>query len=254
MPPTPIYRVKVNTDYLPGYVQNENYPWSGKAFAEGILNRNGGKVQYGGANNVNVTLDFILLSSLGTATSLEHIDDLKSQYRSARSIVARAGRSKVYIGDMTRYLWAVGSASQGAFVAGKDKSLPYSVEWLAEPYLIDDTPVTDTFSGNGAFSLTIPDSGETYPILTVPSGVTAFIATHASGKAVEFTRGSFTGTITIDCGDFSVVNDSGVNASATMDGLNYGIVTDGPGDLDLTITGFGGSGSVTVSVSPRYEF
>lgn len=120
------------------------------------------------------------------------------------------------------------------------------------PYLFG-TEVTNTFSANGAFSLTLTDTATTYPTFSVPSTVTAFTATHASGKVVQFARGAFTGTVVIDCATMQVLEGT-IDASRSMSNVNFGIRhTSGAGSFALTIGGYAGSGNVTVGVSPRTE-
>lgn len=255
--PTPIYRVSFNGSLIPGYVQTETRPLSFRSSSQSILNRNGGLMSQNGADIRKIQVDLHILSQLSTyASGLDHLNDCKSQYRTALSILARAGENaaSLSIGDMDRYTLAVVDNVSAPFEAGQSRMIAYSIVFSAEPYFRASVAKTTTFSGNGTASLTLGDTATTYPTFTVPSGVTAFTATHAaSGRVVDFVRGSFGSTITINCANFQVTQN-GIDASSTMNNVNYGIKhTTGAGTFSVAITNFAGSGSVTMSVKERYE-
>lgn len=258
MPPTPIYTVTYGSDQFPGYVQSEPQSLEFRYTPQNILNRIGGSVTTHGTDLRRVTLQFIVLTRLGAGVSeLDHLNDCKDQFREAADIASRAtGLDQLKIGSTDRYLNALPVGIGTEFIAGTSRSLRYTVEFIAEPYLIDTTAVTDSFSGNGTVTLTLTDTLTTYPVFTVPSGVTAFTATHTpSGKVVDFLRGSVSGEVEIDCASLEVTKTSnGLDASITMNNVNFGIrhVT-GAGDLDIDITNYAGTGSVGVEASPRYS-
>lgn len=259
MPPTPIYRVKFGTEFLSGYVQTEDGPLTFGVADQTILNRNGGILSKHGARSRRFVLQFIVMSRLGAGvTELQHLNDCKDQVADSSAILSRAvSPDKLYIGSMDKYVLALPTSISAPLAAGTPRTLRFTVEFSAEPYWRASTPISDSFSGNGTVTMTLPETRETYPVFSVPSGVTAFVATHsASGRAVDFLRGTVTGTIQIDCGDFSVVNaSSGADRSRTMQNVNFGIRhTAGAGDFELDITGFAGSGTVDVDVRPRYEW
>jgi hypothetical protein len=257
MPPTPIYIVTYGGTQFPGYVQGDPEALAFRHTPQNILNRNGGTITPHGTDLRRVSLQFIVLTRLATAsTDLQHLNDCKDQYRVAMHIVANAtGTAALKIGTTDRYLMAYPVGISAEFQAGTSRSLRYTVEFVAEPYYVSTTPISDSFSGNSTVTLTMPDTLTTYPIFTVPSGVTAFTATHAaSGKVVTFLRDTVTGEVKIDCGTFTVVKTSGgTDASVTMQTVNFGIRhTTGAGSFAIVITGYAGSGSVTVAASPRY--
>lgn len=253
--PTPIYIVTYDGDQFPGYVQAEEQPLNIRTIRQGILNRNGGLSTPHGAEVVPVSLDFIVMSELDNVTELEHLNDAKDQYHEARKIVARAtAPAKLKIGYTTKYINAVPTSITAPLSAGQSRTIRYRVQFDALPYYIDETAVTDSFTGNDTVALVFAaDTLETYPIFSVPNGVTAFTATHAaSGKVIEFVRGTVSGTVTIDCGTFSVTTTT-TDASVTMDNVNFGMKhTAGVGTMSIAITGFAGSGTVSVSAYPRY--
>lgn len=259
MPPSPIYKVKFGTQFLPGFVQTEDGPLVLNVANQTILNRNGGILSHHGAQARRIILQFIVMSRLGAGyTELQHLNDCKDQAADSAAILTSAlTPEKLYIGSMDKYVLALPTSIGAPLAAGTPRTLRFTVEFIAEPYWRADTPVSDSFTGNGTLTMTLPETRETYPVFSIPSGVTAFVATHAaSGRSVDFLRGTVTGAVRVDCGDFSVVNtSSGADRSRTMQNVNFGIRhTTGAGDFELDITGFAGSGTVDVDVRPRYEW
>lgn len=254
--PTPLYRVKWAGQYLPGYVQAQDINFTKRVIDQTILNRNGGILGDAGAETKQISVVMRYLTRLGDASGLDHLNDCIAQHREAMAILGgNTGIQPLVLGDETRYHNAVFAGATQPLQAGESRRLTTTLTFSAEPFTVDSTEVSGSFSGNGTVNITLPATSTTYPVFTVPSGVTAFIATHASGKAVNFLRGLFTGTITIDCSNFHVVTDAGVNASATMQNVNFGIAhTTGAGTFSVTISGMAGSGSVGVDIAPRYEY
>lgn len=258
MPPTPIYIVTYDANQFPGYLQNEPHSLEFRHTPQNILNRIGGSLSVHGTDLRRISLQFITLTRLGGGFSeLDHLNDCKDQFRDASDIVANAtGLAQLKIGLTDRYLSAIPTAIGTEFIAGTTRSLRYTVEFIAEPYFVGSTPITNSFSGNGTVTLTMPDTLTTYPIFTIPSGVTAFTATHTpSGKVVDFLRGTYTGELVINCGNFSAIKPSnGNDVSGSMQNVNFGIRhTTGAGNFDIAITNYAGSGSVSVEASPRYS-
>lgn len=255
--PAPIYIATFNGTNFPGYVQEEEQPLRFRSATQNILNRNGGSMTIHGAELREVTLSFIVLSSLDNVTDLQHLNNVKDQYRTALSIMARSGSTyaNLYVGNTTRYVRAIPVDITAPLSAGTSRSLRYKVTFLAEPYYVDTTPVSGSFSGNSTVTLTMPATRETYPEFEIPSGVTGFTATHAaSGKVVEFLRGSVTGTVRVYCNTFNVVKADGTDVSSTMENVNFGIKhTAGAGAFAIVVTGYAGSGTVDVDAYPRYE-
>lgn len=255
--PTPIYRVQYDGNLLPGYVQTEEQPLTFRVSKQDILNRNGGLLYHSGAGVRDIPLTFHVLSRLSTySTGLDHLNDCKAQYKEALSILSRASSTgaSLYVGDMTRYTTATVESITAPLASDTSRMISYTVKFTAQPFYLDDTEKTATFSGNGTVNITLGDTRETYPIFTIPNTVTAFVATHASGRVVDFTRGTFSTQIIVNCGNYTVLTPNDVDRSGTMNNVNFGIAhTSGAGTFSVDITGFSGSGSVTVGIRERYE-
>lgn len=251
--PTPIYRVKFDGEFLPGYLQAEAHPVSMRVSNLNLLNRHGGISGLHGGDQREVSLAIRVLTRLSDASGVAHLNDCQEQYAEALAICARATTPKpLYIGDQTKYLNAGFTNASAELSAGENRRLTYNLKFIADPWFLDATPVTGNITGNGTLNIVLTDTRETYPVFTVPSGVTAFTTTYG-GKTVTFVRGTYTGTITIDCSNFHVTNSSG-DASGTMATMNFGIKhTTGAGTMALVTTGYAGSGTIAVSVTPRYE-
>jgi hypothetical protein len=144
--------------------------------------------------------------------------------------------------------------SSAPFEAGSSRRLAYTLEFDAQPWAYG-VPESTTFAGTGAATVTgLDDSRRAYATLVIPSGVTALVATDVLGHAIDFTRGAFTGDITVDTGAMTVTTAAGVNAIDTMNNLNFGLAyDDDSGDYVLTVTTYTGSGTATLDVTPRYE-
>lgn len=256
--PTPIYIVTYDGVQFPGYVQGEEQPLTFRTIQQNILNRDGGILSPHGAEIRKISLDFIVLSRLDNVSDLQHLNDCKDQYRTALKIAARAtDLAKLKIGDTDKYISAIPTAISTALEAGTSRQIKFRITFDAIPYYISDTPITGSFSGNTTVDLVFAsDSRETYPVFTVPSGVTAFTAAHsASGKTIEFSRGTFTGTIIIRTSNLEVYKSSNdIDASATMQNVNFGMKwAGGTGTMSIVVTGFAGSGTVDVEIYPRHE-
>jgi hypothetical protein len=257
--PTPIYIVEYDNDQFPGYVQEEEQPMGLRVVQQNILNRHGGIASPAGAEMMQISLNFVVLSQLDNVSDLLHLNNCKEQYIEARKIVARAsGMADLYISDMTKHVRAFPTGITAPLVAGTSRSIHYKVTFLADPFYIGDTAVTDSFTGNDTLSLVFADDTlETYPIFVIPSGVTAFTATHtASGKVLEFLRtgSGISGEVSANCGSFEVIKtDNLANASATMNNVDFGMRHNaGAGTMTITVTGYSGSGTVAVSAYPRF--
>jgi hypothetical protein len=254
--PTPIYKVYFDGQQLPGYVQSEDRPLSLRSIVQSVIGRDGANRVPSGGNPRKISLTLLLKSRLSSGTELQHLEDCKNQWRDALKILSRAeGEKALRIQDSDRYYLGSADGISAPIVAGQSRSMNYSIDFTASiPWAIAVTPATQTFTGNGAISITIGDSRKTYPIFTVPSGVTAFTATDENGKVLQFLRGAHTGTITIDCGEYIVINNSGVSAVTSMVNLGFGLHYKGTdGTYEITISGFAGSGTVTVDMYGRYE-
>jgi hypothetical protein len=220
------------------------------------VNRHGGLLDTGGLALRPIQLEFRVLTRLETsATGLEHLDDIKDQIRDAKRYLGRVeGYAPLYIGDTDRYINALFTNISVTFVAGETRRGTYSVQFMCDPLFINETPLQDTVTGNDTLSVTfVDDTAETYPVLAIPSGVTAAIFTSGS-KTLTFTRGSVTGALTIDCGRLSAVKDSdGSNVVSTITEVDWGFSKSGTGAFNVVVTGFAGSGTITMTIPARYE-
>ena len=256
--PTPIYTVSYDSLQLPGYVQSEDGPIILGSNIEKVFGRDGGINTPTGANLRSIQLQMLLISSLDVGTGMEHLDNVRNQYREAAAILTRPfGENELVIHDTDRYYMAkVDRISAPQTADTSSRKLRYTVDFTAQPWAISTVAQTESFSGNGTVTVSgMTGSRRTYPILVVPDTVDTFTADDEHGHTIQFDRGAFTSTITIDCAKMEA-NRPNNPAMTTMLNLNFGCyydpLTDGD-DLVLTVTGFTGSGSVTVNVPKRYE-
>lgn len=253
--PTPVYVITFNGSQLPGYAQTEEQPFSKRIQHQPVLNRSGSINSMHGADERPVALNFLVKSRLAsTDTDLNHLHDCEDQWRDALGIVGRVNtEAQLLIGNTDRYLMAMFESSSQPKEASKSRSVTYTINFIAQPYYRDITDLSDTFTGNGTASVFVPPGADTYPRFVIPNGVTAFTATH-DGRTITFDRLTFSGNISIDCSNFKVFQGS-TNASRTMQTMNYGLTFAGTGSgttRSVTITGFAGSGTVTMTATPRY--
>lgn len=253
--PTPIYRVSYAGNYLPGYLVSIDEPLEQEVSTSKIIGRDGGLMYPAGAGLRSIRLGFRVLSQLSSGSGLDHLNDLLAQYREALAYVSRAtSLQPLYIGDTDRYINAFYARASQPLTAQDQRAASYSIEFLAEPFFNLAGSYQATFSGNGSPSIALPECRRSYPTFSVPPGVDGFTATHAaSNKTLTFLR---TGgnTITIDCGRLTAVRSTGANAIATITTLDFGMYhAGGAGNFGLTVSGFAGSGTVTVSIVPRIE-
>lgn len=255
--PTPIYTVTYDGVQLPGYVQSEDRPVVMSSIDDEIMGREGINTVSKGSIKRGIGISFLVKSSLGTGvTDLQHLNDCKNQWRTALAILTRRpGMKTLYIQDSDRYYLAKTDRVSMPLAAGQSRSIIYTVDWSAQPWAYAAAPVDTTFTGNTTLNITIGDSRKTYPQFLVPAAVTAFTATDENGKVLSFLRGTQGGDLTIDCANFRVTRDSdGSNAIGTMTGVNYGLNYNGTsGSYQIVITGFAGSGTVTVRIRNRWE-
>lgn len=256
MPPTPIYIVTFSGNDLPGYLQAQDVPFTMRNITADSVNRHGGILNTGGSALRPIRLDMRVLTRLTTtATGLQHLNDIKDQIRDAFRYLTRVvGPAPLYIGDTDRYVNAVFSNMTLNMTAGESRRGSYSVSFVAEPYFVNETPLTDTITGNDTLSVTFVDNtAETWPKFLVPAGVTAATFTHGS-RTLTFTRGSVTGALTIDCGRLTAYKDSdGTNVVSTITEFDWGFSHTGTGAFSVVVTGYAGSGTITMEISSRYE-
>ena len=256
--PTPIYVVTYNDQQLPGYVQSDDRPLNLRYADDTVFGRDGIVSTFTGANARDISLTFLIKSTLGSnSTGLQHLDNLMDQYRTAKAILTRSpGMKELMIHDSDRYYLAKVDSVSMPMQATQSRSLLYTVGFTAQPWAYAQNSVTDSISGNGTLSLAIgTESRKTYPLLTVASTVTAFTATDGN-RTIEFVRGVNTGIIRVDCAQLRCFRlDNAQNTITSMENLNFGLYyDDGTGTYDITVTGYAGSGSIAADMFARYEF
>lgn len=254
--PTAVYTVFYDGQQLPGYVQTEDRPISLRHISDNIYGRDGILSSTIGANAREIGMNFLLMSDAGAnASGLTHLDNVMDQYREALKILTREpGMKQLTIHDADRYYVARVDSISAPLDAGQSRAIRYSVDFTAQPWAYATTATSSTFTANGAVNLALGDSRRAYPVFVVPAGVTHFVATDENGKVLSFTRGTASGTITIDCGELTAVSGSGVNAIITIDDLDFGLHYKGTdGTYTVTISEFTGTGTVDISIRARYE-
>lgn len=253
--PTPIYVYEFDGQPFPGYGQLERADYRTKAGSDDIVNRNGGVLYSGGAAVRNVVVTLNIFSRLTSGSGLDHLNDLKDQIREALRIAARHKEPKqLTLGDTDRYMMAVFLGFDSAFASTDGKRGQYSLNFAAQPLFYSTTLLTDTIAANGTLSVTTADTAEAYPVFLIPSTVTAVVLTGPDGRTISFTRGAVTGTVSIDCGTFRIEKTSdGTNVSSTVEEVNIGLSHEGAGNLDVTVTGYTGTGTITMQLRERYE-
>lgn len=255
--PAPIYIVSYDGVQLPGYVQGDDRPITLDNNKDKVFGRDGGIVTPTGAGLRSIGLTFYLPSDLSSGSGLDHLNNVMNQYRVGLATLTRPyGENPLVIHNTDRYYLATVEKISAPLTAEKHRTIRYSVDFTAQPWAISTVAQTGSFSGNGTANVTgMTGSRRTYPIFTIPAGVTAFTATDGYGHTLEFLRGAYTGEIEVDCATMLVTKTSdGTNAINTMVTLNYKLYYSPDSDtFPITITGYAGSGTVDISVPKRYE-
>ncbi len=258
--PTPVYRVKFDDQYLPGYLQVEALPLTMRNVMVDIINRDGGVIYSNGAMSRDLSLEFRVLSRLNhfSASGLEELEDCIDQYRDALAICARADVGQpLYIGPTTtdKYLLATFKDSDYQWTAPDHDAISYTLNFSTTPYFLGPTVSgSQSVSGNTSINVNIGDTRKTYPDITIPSGITAITVSHTlSGKSFTF-AGTHANPVTVYCGSLLVEDSAGTNYVANItSGPDFGIYHVGSGTMTLNITGVTGSGTVSVRMQPRTE-
>jgi len=256
--PTPVYRVKFDGDYLPGYVQTEEFPLSMRNVMVEIINRDGGVMYQNGAASRDLSLEFRVLTRLSDVDGMTDLEDCMDQYREALAICARASTNQpLYIGptDTDKYVLATFKDSGYVLTAPDHRAVNYTLNFSTSPYFLG--PVvsgSQAVSGNTSIGVAIGDTRKTYPQIVIPSGITAITVSHtASGKTFTF-AGAHANAVTVDCAALTVKDTSDTNYIASItSGPDFGIYHVGSGTMTLNITGVTGSGTVVVRMQPRTE-
>lgn len=256
--PTPLYRVKFAGSYLPGYAQTEDYPLTMRNVMVDIINRDGGEHYQNGAGFRDYSVGMRVRSRLENTTGIVHLGDCMEQYREALRICARAEPEQpLYIGEVgvAHYVEATFKGSSYSLTAPDHRAMNYRLDFSTSPYFLGQTVSgSQAVSGNTSIALNMTDTRRTYPVIDIPTGITAITISHTPSDKSFTLAGTHTNLITIDCGRLTVINANGVNKVADItSGPDFGIYHVGSGTMTLDITGVSGSGTVSVRMQPRLE-
>jgi hypothetical protein len=255
--PNAQYKVRFDGHVLPGYLQNEDIPLESRDGRVGIINRDGGPIYENGTNFRGVILHFNVLSRLNSNNpGIAHLGDCLEQYRDALRFVTRTeSSSTLFFGETSHYLVAKYTRMSAPMVAPDSKRIGYNVEFTAEPWFYGPAvSSSDSISGDDTIVLSMPDTRKTYPIFTIPSGITCIAISHApSGKSFMISGSHATSTV-VDCGRLTAVTLGGTNQiSKILTGPDFGIYHVGSGSCTFDVSNVIGSGLVTTIMVPRLE-
>ena len=255
--PSPVYIVSYSGQQIPGYTQREDLPFPIRVARNDILGRAGGTMAWGNAGLRDFTIRMRVLSRLSAGTGLDHLNDCKTQYRSALAIVSRVSSSAaLYVGETDRYINALCTNISAPQEAPDSRRITYDLSFTAaNPYFIGTAVSTSaTVSGDTTLSLNIGDTSRAYPVITIPTGITAITVTDNSGTGRGFSlSGTHASSWVVDCGTLQITSGGSNAVSALTTGPNFGIYHINSGTLYLDVTGVTGSGDVSVTMTPRYE-
>lgn len=255
--PTPKYRVKFDGQNLPGYLQAEDIPLLNRNALVDILNRDGGTFYDNGAGFRKLSVGFRVLTRLDNVNGMVHLGDCIEQYRDALRISSRAlSASTLFLGPTDHYLIARFSRASAPLAAPDNHAISYQLEFDVNPYFLGPmVSATDAISGNDNIVLNIGSTRKTYPLVTIPSGITSITLSHTPSAKSFTLSGAHAQAVTVNCANLTVTNADGTNAIDLLtSGADFGIShRTGSGSMTLDITNVGGSGNVTVSMSPRLE-
>lgn len=255
--PDPVYVVTYNGSDLPGYLQNEDIPVNMNSASAKVMSRDGGFLTQYGADFKEINLTFRVISRLGgSATGLQHLADCKDQWRAALAIVARVdGLAQLYIGDTDRYVNALFLSSTAPLEAPTTKRMTYTLKFSAEPWFNGSLQSTSkAISGNDTITLNPGSSRRTYPVFTIPTGITGITITDQgpSGKSFSI-AGAHANAIVVDCGTL-VVSQLGIpDYSVLASDPDFGMYYEGDTNFTVAVSGVTGSGTVGMDIRVRYE-
>lgn len=254
--PSPLYIVTFGGTALPGYCQGEDLPLFMRLNASDILGRDGGTIAQRGAAMRDVSLTMRLLSRLATGSGLDHLDDCKDQWRSAlATLIDTDGAAALKIGESDRYINAVfESSSEPLSSAESPRRATYNVTFKGNPPYFVGATVSGSASVSGDTTITtvIGDTRRTYPVITIPSGITRITLTHAAtGKSFTLS-GSHASPIVVDCASLQITQAGSNAVSFLQTSPDFGIYHVGSGSLVLSSSNVTGAGTVSVTMTPRY--
>lgn len=256
--PSAVYVISANGTTLPGYCQEEDLPFSVRVPSKDILGRSGGVQSRGGVALRDITLRMRLLSRLGVgATGLQHVNDIKDQYRTAADLLDDIqGAFQLKIGESDRYLNVQLLSANLSLAAGQPTRGTYTLGLRANPPYFLGTTVSgsSTVSGSTSIVLSMNDTRKTYPVITVGSGITILTMAH-SGSDKSMTLSGITEALTVDCSSLTIsyVDDGSLSAVQHLTtSPDFGIYHIGSGSFSLDISAVTGSGTVSVEMQHRY--
>ena len=99
----------------------------------------------------------------------------------------------------------------------------------------------------------IGDTAKTYPIITIPTGITAITLSHSNtGKSFTLS-GTHASSIIVNCATLQITQAGSNAVSFLTSSPNFGIYHVGSGTLTLSSSNVTGTGTVSVEMTPRYE-
>lgn len=255
--PTPQYAVKFAGTTLPGYAQTEDVPLAPRVTDTAVLGRDGGLVYQRGTGTRDIAVSMRVLTRLSSGTGKQHLSDCLDQWRDALSTCSRASVSgaHLYLGDTDRYINAVFAGSTAPLAAKDSKAVTYTLNFKGNPPWFIGTTVSSSTSvaGNTTLSVNIGDTRKTYPIFTIPSGITRITLTH-SGTGKAFTlSGSHSTNLVVDCAKLTVTSGGSNAISFLTSSPDFGMYHVGSGTFSVSSSNVTGSGSVKIELTPRYE-
>lgn len=254
--PSPLYIVTFGGTALPGYCQGEDLPLFMRLNASDVLGRDGGTIAQRGAAMRDVSITLRLLSRLATGSGLDHLNDCKDQWRSALATLIDAdGAQQLKIGESDRYINATfESSSEPLSAADSPRRATYTVTFKGNPpYFIGATVSgSASVSGNTTITTAIGDTRRTYPTITIPTGISRITLVDGStGKSFTLS-GSHAAPLVIDCATLQITEGGSNAVSYLQTSPDFGIYHVGSGSLVLSSSNVVGSGTVTVTMQPRY--
>lgn len=254
--PSPVYIVTYNSVALPGYVQGEDLPLFMKQASAEILGRDGGTLARRGAAMRDISLQMRLLSSLSSGTGLQHLNNVKDQWRSALATCIDAdGPAPLKIGETDRYITAeFESSTEPLSSAESSQRATYTLTFKGNPPYFIGTTVSGSaaVSGDTTITTTIGDTRKTYPSITIPTGITRITLTHAATGKTFTLSGSHASDWIVDCATLQITTAGSNAVSYLTSSPDFGIYHVGAGALVLSSSNVLGTGTVSVTLSPRY--
>jgi len=255
--PSPVYVVTYGGTALPGYCQSEDIPLFMRVSSNEILGRDGGTQARRGAALRDISITMRLLSRLSSGSGLDHLNDCKDQWRAALSTLIDAeGAAQLKIGETDRYVMAEFlSSTEPLSSAESSHRATYNVTFKGNPPYFLGAVVSGSgfISGNGTITTSIGDTRRTYPIISIPTGITRITVSNSNtGKWFTISGTHAADPIIIDCAKL-LVTKAGSNAAFYLKtSPDFGISHMGSGSLVLSMSNVVGSGTVTVTMQPRY--